>query len=173
MKMRGQQSPILFVRFLRMVFTKENIEKLLVGVLPDDSVFISNVLVSESAVKQKITIIADGDNGISIDQCATISRRLARRIEEAYGDEIAYTLEVTSPGADQPLTFPRQYNRHIGRKLKLTLQDGSEKTGTLESISETGILLQEEIKDKKKVTIVPAQIAFSDIVKANIIISFK
>lgn len=157
-----------------MILNKENISKLLEGLLPAEDLFIVNVNVSESAVKQKVTIVADGDNGISIDQCASISRRLARRIEETHGDEISYTLEVTSPGADQPLQFPRQYKRHVGRKLKVTLQDGSEKSGALTEVSDTGITILEETKDKgKKITTSPVQLSFGDIAKSTIIISFK
>ena len=156
-----------------MVFSKENIEKLAADILPDKDLFFVGINVSDSAVKQKVTVIADGDNGISIDQCAIISRRLSRRIEEAYGEEVSYTLEVTSPGADQPLLYPRQYNRHVGRKLKLIMRDGTEKTGTLENVTDTGITLLEEIKEKKKVTSTPVQLNFSDIAKSNIVISFK
>jgi ribosome maturation factor RimP len=156
-----------------MIFTKQNIEKFAADSLPDKDLFIVGINVSDSAVKQKITIIADGDNGISIDQCATLSRRVGRRIEEAYGEEVSYTLEVTSPGADQPLQYPRQYKRHVGRKLKIVMQDGTEKTGTLEDVSETGINLLEEIKDKKKITTTPVQLNFTDIAKSNIVISFK
>ncbi len=156
-----------------MIFSKQDIEKLAAGSLPDKDLFIVGINVSDSAVKQKVTIIADGDNGISIDQCATISRRLGRRIEEIYGEEVSYTLEVTSPGADQPLLYPRQYKRHVGRKLKLVLQDGTEKTGTLEAVSETSINLLEEIKDKKKITTTPVQLNYADIAKSNIVISFK
>ena len=157
-----------------MVFNKDNITKLLDGILPANDVFIVGVNVSESAVKQKVTIIADGDNGISIDQCASISRRLGRRIEETYGEETSYTLEVTSPGADQPLIYPRQYKRHVGRKLKVTLQDGTEKSGELTEVTTDGISILEEKKEKgKKATFAPVQIAFNEIAKSNIIISFK
>lgn len=157
-----------------MVFNKDNITKLLDGILPANDVFIVGVNVSESAVKQKVTIVADGDNGISIDQCASISRRLARRIEETYGEEIPYTLEVTSPGADQPLVYPRQYKRHVGRKLKVTLLDGTEKSGELTEVTATGIVISEEKKEKgKKATITPVSVAFDEIAKSIIIISFK
>lgn len=157
-----------------MVFNKENISTLLDGVLPDNDLFIVQLLVSESAVKPKVTVVVDGDQGVSIDQCARISRRLSKRIEETYGEEISYTLEVTSPGADQPLQSPRQYQRHVGRKLKVNLQDGSEKTGVLEQVSETGITLLEETKDKgKKISITPVQLSFGEIAKSIIVISFK
>ena len=156
-----------------MILAKENIEKFAADSLPDKDIFIVGINVSDSVVKQKVTVIADGDNGISIDQCATLSRRLGRRIEEAYGEEVSYTLEVTSPGADQPLYYPRQYNRHVGRKLKIVMQDGTEKTGTLENVTGTGITLLEEIKEKKKVTTKPVELNFTDIAKSNIVISFK
>ncbi|QNF32952.1 ribosome maturation factor [Adhaeribacter swui] len=142
--------------------------------LPSDDLFVVKVQVSDNPAKPKVTVILDGDNGVGIDECALVSRRLANRIETAYGDEISYILEVTSPGADQPLTSDRQYKRHIGRKLKLVLKDGSEKTGTLEEVTADGIKITEEIKEKsKKVTLAPAEVNFTDIAKTNIVISFK
>lgn len=136
-------------------------------------VFVVSLSVSASDVRPKVTVTADGENGISIDQCAALSRCMGRRIDEQY-PEASYVLEVTSPGADQPLILPRQYPRHIGRTLKVSLKDGSEKTGKLEAVTETGIELTEEIKEKgKKATFVPAQIAFEDISKTNIVLSFK
>ena len=116
----------------------------------------------------------DGPNGLAIQACATISRRLARRIDEHYGEESAYSLEVTSPGADQPLTDPRQYARHIGRSLALKLADGTEKTGTLTAATAEGVEIEEVIKQKTKKTILPAAFySFGDITEAKVVISFK
>ena len=83
-------------------------------------------------------------------------------------------LEVSSPGLDFPLTQPQQFKRNLGRSLKLKLQDGSEKTGKLEEVTEAGLGLLEEVKLKgKKATYVPVQVPYADIVKANVVISFK
>ncbi|WP_242927978.1 ribosome maturation factor RimP [Pontibacter vulgaris] len=140
----------------------------------DTDLFIVDVAVSDSAVRPKVTVLADGEQGITIDQCATISRRISKRIEEAFGEELSYTIEVSSPGVDFPLTQPKQFQRNVGRNLKLKLQDGAEKTGKLEEVTETGINLLEEIKQKgKKATYEPVQIPFGEIVKANVVISFK
>ncbi|PRY10411.1 ribosome maturation factor RimP [Pontibacter ummariensis] len=142
--------------------------------LPESDLFIVDVAVSDTPVRPKVTVLADGENGISIDQCATISRRINKRIEEEFGPDMAYVLEVSSPGVDFPLTQPQQFKRHTGRNLKIKLQDGSEKTGKLEEVTDTGINLLEEIKQKgKKATYVPVQIPFGEIVKANVVISFK
>lgn len=174
---RGHESPLfcfLLFRFTLMSLTTTAVEKMLEGILPEGDLFLVGVHVSETTVKPKVTIMADGDQGISIDQCASISRRLAKRIEEQMGEEFSFVLEVTSPGIDQPLTSPRQYQRNIGRKLKLKLKDGSEKTGLLSDITENGILFTEESKGKnKKLAAEATPVNFDAIVKANIVISFK
>jgi ribosome maturation factor RimP len=142
--------------------------------LPEPDLFIVSVKVSDTPVRPKITILADGDQGISIDQCAKISRRVAKQIEEAYGEEISYVLEVSSPGVDFPLTQPRQYAKNVGRHVKIKLADGVEKTGEIKEVTEDGFLLAEEVKVKHKIALLePVPVAFSDIVKAQIVISFK
>lgn len=157
-----------------MALTAAIIREMAEASLPEADLFIVDVAVSDSAVRPKITVLADGTNGITIDQCATISRRINKRIVEAFGEEISYVLEVSSPGVDFPLTQLKQYQRNIGRSLKVKLQDGTEKTGKLEEVTESGIGLLEEIKQKgKKATHVPVQIPFGEIVKANVVISFK
>lgn len=157
-----------------MTLTNAAIEKMLEGLLPDGDLFLVDVTVSDSPVRPKVTVMADGDQGISIQQCASISRRLAKRIEELMGEEFSFVLEVTSPGIDQPLTSPRQYQRNIGRKLKLKLVNGEEKTGVLNEVTVNGILFTEESKGKiKKLAAEATAINFADIVKANIVISFK
>jgi ribosome maturation factor RimP len=139
----------------------------------DGSLFVVSLTVSD-AIRPKVTVTLDGEQGFGIDECAQVSRRFARRIEEAYGEEASYTLEVTSPGADQPLRDPRQYTRHVGRSLSLKLTDGTEKTGTLEAVEAEGIQLAEVVKEKtKKKTLPAALVPFQDIQEARVVISFK
>jgi ribosome maturation factor RimP len=139
----------------------------------DDSLFVVSLTVSD-AIRPKVTVTLDGDQGVGIDECAQVSRRLARRIDEAYGEDASYTLEVTSPGADQPLRDPRQYGRHVGRSLSLKMTDGTEKTGALEAADATGIQLAEVVKEKSKKKTLPAvHIPFGDISEAKVVISFK
>lgn len=157
-----------------MAITAQSIRAMAEASLPENELFIVDVAVSDSAVRPKITVLADGEQGITIDQCATISRRINAKIAETYGEEASYVLEVSSPGVDFPLVQPQQFKRNVGRNLKLKLQDGTEKTGKLEEVTESGIGLMEEIKQKgKKATYEPVQIPFGEIVKANVVISFK
>ena len=157
-----------------MAITAKFIKEAAEASLPQEDLFVVDVAVSDTPVRPKITVLADGEQGITIDQCATISRRINKRIEETFGEEVSYVLEVSSPGVDFPLTQPKQYQRNVGRSLKVKLQDGTEKTGKLEDVSENGIGLLEETKQKgKKATYEPVQIPFGEIVKANVVISFK
>ncbi|KAA3440175.1 ribosome maturation factor RimP [Rufibacter hautae] len=157
-----------------MALEEKTIEEFAQAALPEPDLFIVSVKVSDTPVRPKVTILADGDQGISIDQCAQISRRVSKRIEEAMGEEFSYVIEVSSPGVDFPLTTERHYRKNIGRSVKLTFEGGAEKTGEIRDVLEDGILLAEEVKQKhKKALLEPVHVAFSNIVKAQIVISFK
>lgn len=156
-----------------MKFDRNQIAEMLQDSLPGPELFVVALTVSD-AIRPKITVILDSEQGFGIDECAKVSRRLARRMDETYGEEASYTLEVTSPGADQPFTDQRQYTRHVGRTLSLKLQDGTEKTGLFEALEAEGIQLAEEIKEKTKKKVLPAALVpFADIKEARVVISFK
>jgi ribosome maturation factor RimP len=105
--------------------------------------------------KLKVTVLLDSDEGITIDECASISRRLGNQLDEMnfFGDA-PFTLEVSSPGIDFPLTRPRQFRRNIGRTLLLTLTSGKQVKGKLDSVTDEQIVLDVEpvklSKTKKK-----------------------
>lgn len=157
-----------------MKLDRARLSELLQESLPTDgSLFVVDLTVSD-AIRPKVTVTLDGEQGVGIDECAQVSRRLARRVDEEYGEDASYTLEVTSPGADQPLRDPRQYARHVGRSLQLKLTDGTEKTGALEAVEAEGIQLAEVIKEKSKKKSLPATLVpFTSIQEAKVVISFK
>ncbi len=152
---------------------KEQIIGLLAPLLEDDKYFIVEIQVSPSKIRQKVTVLIDSDEGISIDECAEISRKLGDLIEEQGILPNAYTLEVSSPGVDYPLAMPRQFRKNIGRTFKLILPEGIEKKGQLLSASEEGFVLLEELKKKKKDQ-VPNELSFAyaDIVRVEVQIKF-
>ena len=154
-------------------YDRQLVHQMLLEAIGEFDLFVVELTVSDS-VQPKITVTLDGPNGLGINECAKVSRRLNRRLEETYGEEAQYSLEVGSPGADQPLTDPRQYVRHVGRTLALKLQDGTEKSGTLLSATPEGVEVEEVIKVKTKKTTLPAAFfPFADITEAKVVISFK
>ncbi len=122
----------------------------------------------------KLIIQVDGDQGISIQDCAAISRHVGFHLEEENTIEKAYNLEVSSPGVGEPLLLNRQYHKNIGRDLSVKLADGKLKEGKLLSVNDTAITIEEKVKEKgKKVQLVEAQIEFNNIVETKVLISFK
>lgn len=154
---------------------RAKIEELLPSLLTNEKYFVVAVQVSNPRVKTKITVLLDSDTGVSIDECAAVSRRLGHRLEELNWIENAYTLEVSSPGVDFPITFPRQYPKHVGRTLVVTLRDGSTRTGRLEAVAETGLVLREEVlRGKKKMDAeAPTGIPFDAIERSQVQVSFR
>ena len=159
------------------MLNKEQIIELLQPYLEDDRIFIVEVKTTEGKTRQNITILLDTDEGIKIEECASVSRRFAHFVETNELVADAYNLEVSSPGIDQPLTLKRQYVKNIGRNLKVNLTGGGEKVGTLENVTEEGIVLKEEVKKTKSKKIVEpvsdTLIPFETIQQAKVQISFK
>jgi len=157
---------------------KERLEAFLNPMMEEGRLFLVDIIIKPSKVSQKITILVDSDEGITIQECTSISRRLAKQLEELEVFTEAYTLEVSSPGLDQPLSLVRQYQKNLGRNLKITLKNGEAISGILLEAGEEAIKLQFPApKKKSKVPIDEStlikEIALVDISKAMIEISFK
>jgi ribosome maturation factor RimP len=122
----------------------------------------------------KLMILVDGDKGLSIQDCAAISRHVGFHLEEDNVIEHAYNLEVSSPGVDTPLKLQRQYMKNIGRSLGLKLKDGHKIEGKLLNASATEITLEILIKEKgKKAQTLERDIALEEIAESKVLISFK
>lgn len=141
------------------------------GFLPDPSYFIVEVKVSGSRGKERILVFIDGDNGMSIDQCAKIARSLSNQLDEMNLFEGSYTLEVSSPGLDYPLSHERQYQKNIGRKVKVRLQDDSLLIGELEDADTDGIKLKFKTDKSKEQEI--EYVPFNEIKRTNVVVTFK
>ncbi|GGB88322.1 ribosome maturation factor RimP [Dyadobacter sediminis] len=157
---------------------KEQLEAMLAPLLDEGNCFLVDIMIKPSKASQRIIILADSDEGITIQQCTSISRRLAKQLEEQDFFSEAYTLEVSSPGLDQPLVLPRQYKKNIGRNLKVALKQGETLAGTLLESDDESITLQlPQPKKKSKVPVDESElirrISLEDISKALIEISFK
>lgn len=100
-----------------------------------------------------IKVYLDGDQGLSIEKCIYFNRKLYKAIEEAgWFPEGDFSIEISSPGVDEPLLLKRQYAKNIGRKLAITLIDGTVKEGVLTTIAEDDIIIAfTEGKGKKAV----------------------
>jgi ribosome maturation factor RimP len=122
----------------------------------------------------KLIIHVDGDQGISIQDCASISRHVGFHLEEENTIDKAYNLEVSSPGVGEALQLNRQYHKNIGRELSIKLANGEKKEGKLLTVNDNEISIEEKVKEKgKKAQLVETQIGFDNIVETKVLISFK
>ncbi|WNJ16069.1 ribosome maturation factor RimP [Pontibacter sp. G13] len=101
------------------------------------------------AKQHVLDIKVDTDAGISMSECAKISRKLGRQMEEEEMINIPFRLEVSSPGIGSPLVLHRQYVKNIGRHLQVTLLDGAVHKGKLIAVEEDHMVL-EPILSKSK-----------------------
>lgn len=101
-----------------------------------------------------IKVFLDGDEGLPIERCVSFNRRLYKMIEEAgMYPEGEFSLEVSSPGLDEPLKLHRQYKKNIGRFIEVAFLDGTIKEGKLLEVAEADIIVEHtEGKGKKAVT---------------------
>lgn len=151
---------------------KEKIKELTQAALTNPAHFLVDVVVSKHK-PMKFTVTLDGDNGIGIDDCASVSRALNEALETLVDEEEQYTLEVTTPGLDTPLKLKRQFIKNKGRKLKVHLTDKTIVNGVLQQVEEDKIVIDAEVKAGKKTETEAVEIPFAEIERAFVTVSFK
>jgi ribosome maturation factor RimP len=141
--------------------------------IASEDIFLVDVHVSGQESLQKIRVYIDGDQGVGIDVCSALSRKIGADLEEEDAISGKYILEVSSPGLDQPLRLHRQYVKNTGRKLKVVLNDGRTLKGKLMQVEEDGIVVNAEGKKEKKASVLTeTKIEFEQIKKATVLVSF-
>jgi len=120
-----------------------------------------------------IKVFIDGDQGISIEKCVRYNRALYRKLEEmALFPDGDFSLEVSSPGLDEPLKLLRQYKKNVGRQVELVLQDGSKTEGRLLEVTEDGVIVEETKGKNKKKEVINHTFLFDNIKTTKIQIVF-
>ncbi|MBS1929396.1 MAG: ribosome maturation factor [Bacteroidetes bacterium] len=120
-----------------------------------------------------IKVYLDADQGLAIEKCIRINRSLYKVLEEkAVFEDGDFSLEVSSPGIDQPLKLHRQYVKNQGRNLDVSLLDNTVKSGKLLAVSEEAISLEYTEGKGKKAEVIRVEIPFSEIKQASVQIKF-
>ncbi|MES2332042.1 MAG: ribosome maturation factor [Bacteroidota bacterium] len=130
----------------------KQLEKFLSGILGEEpEYFLVSLRIKPT---NNIKVFIDGDQGMAIDKCVRFNRKLYKLIEESgMYPEGDFSLELSSPGLDEPLKMTRQYTKNIGRDVEITFNDDTKKEGKLLSVTEADILIEHtEGKGKKSVT---------------------
>ena len=105
---------------------------------------LEDIEVAPAGRRRLVRVIVDKDGGVTLDDIADTTRLVSKRLDEADDlmGESSYTLEVTSPGTDRPLTAVRHWRRNIGRLVKVTPHEGDPVTGRIVEAGESSARLE-------------------------------
>lgn len=144
------------------------IEALLAPLLEGTDMFVTNLQIEPG---NNIKLFLDADEGLNVQKSVSINRQLVAQIDELgwypNGD---YSLEVSSPGVDEPLRSIRQYKKNIGRTLAVTNIEDLEQIGVLKAVTEVGISLEVKINKKKEIALV--EVPFENIKQSIVQVIF-
>lgn len=131
---------------------------------------IDDVVIDAAARPPRITVVADGDDGLDLDTVAALSRAAAELLDQLdQSGDTPYVLEITSPGVDRPLTAEKHFRRARGRRVELTLVDGSQLIGRLGAADADTV--QMVVRDGRDLAV--REIARADIANAVVQVEFS
>lgn len=151
--------------------TLAQLEKLVAEVLKDaPEHFLVSLFIKPT---HNVKVMIDGDKGITIEQCVRFNRQLVALIEEAgIFPPGEYSLEVSSPGVDEPLKLHRQYVKNIGRTVQALRIDQTSLTGVLKEVSSEAITLEYTEGKGKKAVVHQTTIPFTELHSVTVQIIF-
>jgi len=149
---------------------KDQISELVTPAVSDQGFYLEDVHVATPGNHRIVTCIVDGDASLNLDQVTSVSRLISELLDEAaFMGETPFTLEVTSPGVDRPLTQPRHFAKNVDRLLKIIKLDGTEVTGRILSNTDQDVTLAVTVKKETLEQTVP----LADIKRAVVEIEFN
>ena len=155
------------------MITKEKIEGLIQEKLEVYDCFLVELNVDAGNV---ITLEIDSLKGITVQECTVFSKAIEGELDREVED---FELQVSSPGLSKPFRVTQQYQKNIGREVKVVPFEGVVVKGELTKVDDDGVVLEYSVKEriegrKKKETIVKEErINFNNIKETTVIISFK
>jgi len=148
----------------------QSITDLISPAVTEAGFFLEEVQIASPGSHRIVTCVVDGPTPLNLDQVTAASRVISELLDTAeFMGETPFTLEVTSPGVDRPLTLPRHWTKNLTRLIKVTLSDGAVITGRLTEFDEVNAKLVENIKGRIK----EHTVAFADIKRAVVEIEFN
>ena len=133
--MEGTQCPLFYSH--NQMISEQSIRTILEQEKEFERFFFVSVKVSGD---NQITITADTDQGITIDECGAISTKLEELLDR---DKEDFELEVSSPGLTEPFKVPRQYAKNIGKTVDIVLIDGEKISGEIISADDAGVTVKQ------------------------------
>jgi ribosome maturation factor RimP len=141
---------------------KEQVAAAITPAIESLGFFVEDIAITSAGKRSMLTVIVDGDTHLSLDQVTVATKAISEIVENlpTLGNN-PFTLEVTSPGLDRPLTKPRHWQKNKDRLIKIILNDGKEITGRIKDSTQSAVTVDEQV------------INFADMKRATLEIEFK
>ena len=141
---------------------KEQVAAVITPAIEGLGFYVEDISITSAGRRSMLTVIVDGDTHLSLDQVTVATKAISEIVENlpTLGNN-PFTLEVTSPGLDRPLTKPRHWRKNKDRLIKIVFNDGKEVTGRIKDSTESDVTVDEQ------------NIKFADIKRATLEIEFK
>lgn len=148
---------------------QDSLIELLTPAVENAGFFLEAVLISSPGNHQILTCVIDGPKPLNLDEVTVVSRLISDLLDETDLINGAFTLEVTSPGVDRPLTQRRHWEKNVSRLISMVMHDGSILTGRLTELRDVDAIFIENIKGRMKTH----TISLADIKKAHVEVEFS
>lgn len=146
--------------------TRDRLAEVLTEPLAADGLDVEAIEVTPAGRRRLLRVAVDKDGGVTMDEIAEATKEVSRLLDDSdVMGEQPYTLEVTSPGTDRPLTLPRHWRRNQSRLVKVTTRDGGSLTGRVLASDDQGVTL--DVDGTEHV------LAYDDVAKARVQIEFN
>jgi ribosome maturation factor RimP len=145
---------------------KQELLEVLTGPLSARGYDLEDIEVSQVGRRSLIRVLVDTDGGVTLDAVAEATRLVGDLLDgHEVLDEQPYTLEVTSPGTDRPLTAERHWRRNVGRLVKVKLHAGDEFTGRITTAAGAAACIETAEGER--------QVSYADVASARVEIEFN
>ena len=148
---------------------QDSLTELLTPAVENAGFFLEQVLISNPGNHQVLTCVIDGPKPLNLDEVTVVSRSISELLDETELINGAFTLEVTSPGVDRPLTQHRHWEKNVSRLIAMLMHDGSLLTARLTELRDIDAVFIENIKGRMKTHTV----VLADIKKAHVEVEFS
>ncbi|MBH0229311.1 ribosome maturation factor RimP [Halobacillus yeomjeoni] len=148
-------------------------EKLVQPILDEMNLELVDIEYKKEGQDWFLRVFIDKPGGVDIEECGIVNEKLSEKLDEEDPIDMAYFLDVSSPGAERPLKTQKDFEKYVGEHVYMKLYepiDGEKEfEGTLVSFENETAVVEIRIKTRKKQLEVP----FEKIAKANLAVTFN
>ena len=141
---------------------KEEIAAAITPTIESLGFYLEDLNITSAGKRSMLTVIVDGDTHLTLDQVTSVTKAIGEIVENIQSlGQTPFTLEVTSPGIDRPLTKPRHWKKNVDRLVKVVLQDTSEVKGRIKDSNQETATIDDKL------------IKFAEVKRATLEVEFK